>query len=438
MSRLLEPYDSSKDGWTRKEAIHLLWRCAAGASAVEIDRAVQEGLTKAVERLVNRQPESDEFVATDQLLHRSALKSDNIESLKNWWLYRFLKTANPLAEKMTLLWHNHFATSNIKVRSTGKMNDQHQLIRKHALGNFADLFLSMARDVAMLVWLDGNANRKRQPNENFAREVMELFALGVGNYRETDIKEAARAFTGWHVRKDKFWFNRIQHDKGRKTVLGKSGNFNGDDILEICLAQKSCARFIAFKLAVAFVTPNPEAELLGALADRIRFHRFEMAPVMKELLSSKVFYAAASRQVLIKSPVEFVAGAFRTSGGTARLSECVQLMTDLGQSLFEPPTVKGWEGGRLWINSATMLQRANFASQVTTGERFGRLGDELSRKGSSEARVSAYLELFVAGKVSSATRQKFMDYHRGARGTDKERNSGLVQLIMTMPEYQLI
>lgn len=438
MSGLLDPYNASNGAWTKKEATHLLWRCAAGASTAEIERAVREGMKATVDRLVTGQAESEEFAATEKLLHRSALKSDNIGSLKNWWLFRFLDSANPLAEKMALLWHNHFATSNVKVRSTGKMNDQHALIRKQALGNFADLFRAMARDVAMLIWLDGNANRKRHPNENFAREVMELFALGVGNYSETDIKEAARAFTGWHVRKDEFWFNRIQHDKGVKKVLGQSGNFTGDDILEICLAQKSCARFVASKLAGAFVKPNPESELLEALAERIRFHRFEMAPVMKELLSSRAFYLAGSRQSLIKSPVEFVVGAFRTSGGRAKLGECVQLMTDLGQSLFEPPTVKGWEGGRLWINSATMLQRANFVSQLTSGKRFGNLGDQLPRKGSADERVTGHLDLLLAGKVSPATRKELTKYERGARGTAKERNEGLVQLIMTMPEYQLI
>jgi uncharacterized protein (DUF1800 family) len=391
-----------------------------------------------VGRLIAGQPESEDFVATEKLLHRSARKSGNIDSLKNWWLFRFLETANPLAEKMTLLWHNHFATSNVKVRSTEKMNTQHALLRGHALGNFADLFRALARDVAMLMWLDGNANRKRHPNENFAREVMELFALGVGNYSESDIKEAARAFTGWHVRNEEFWFNKVQHDPGVKKVLGKSGKFKGDDILEICLQHKACARFVASKLLSAFVQPNPGAALLDALAARIRFHKFEIAPVMRELLSSQVFYASESRRVIIKSPVELVVSTFRSLDGRAKLAECVQLMSDLGQNLFEPPTVKGWEGGRLWINSATMLQRANFASQVTAGERFGKIGERSRQAGSVQARVRAYLELLLAADVSETTREDLTNYLRGAKGSATERNKGLVQLIMTMPEYQLI
>ena len=433
MSDLLDRHNPGKRGWTKRDARHLLWRCAAGATEDEVERALAEGMEKTVSRLVEGESESEDFIATEKLLHRSALKSGNIDSLKNWWLFRFLKSANPLTEKMTLVWHNHFATSNIKVRSAEKMDTQHALLRSHALGNFADLFRAMARDVAMLIWLDGNANRKRHPNENFAREVMELFALGVGNYTEGDIKEAARAFTGWHLRKDEFWFNTIQHDKGVKKVLGKSGNFKGDDILEICLEQKACARFVASKLLAAFVRPNPDAKLLDALADRIRFHKFEIAPVMRELLSSKVFYAIESRRSLIKSPVELVVSTFRSLDGNAKLDECVQFMSDLGQNLFEPPTVKGWEGGRLWINSATMLQRANFASQVTTGDRFGSI-DNGSRKSGS---VSDYLELLLSTDVSPDTHKDLTNYLRRAKGSSTEKIMGLVQLMMTMPEYQL-
>lgn len=438
MADLLQPYDPVKSGWTRLEATHLLWRCAGGASSAEIDRAVEEGMEQTVERLVSGQPESEDFTATERLLHRSALKTGNIDSLKNWWLFRFLETGNPLVEKMTLLWHNHFATSNVKVRSTEKMNDQHLLLRKHALGNFADLFRAMARDVAMLVWLDGNANRKRHPNENFAREVMELFALGVGNYDERDIKEAARAFTGWHVRKDEFWFNRIQHDKGAKKVLGRSGHFTGDDILEICLEHKACARLIASKLASAFLGPDIDSVFLDSLAGRIRVHKYEMAPLMTELLSSEVFYAPRYQRALIKSPIELVSGAFRSLGGRANLSECVQLISDLGQNLFEPPTVKGWEGGRLWINSATMLQRANFASQATSGGRFGKLGRGVSVEGSRRDRVSACLELLLGVDGSTPVRSELAGYLRKSKGSQEDKIDGLIQLIMTMPEYQLI
>ncbi|MFT5411861.1 MAG: hypothetical protein ACI9NC_004598, partial [Verrucomicrobiales bacterium] len=190
---------------TRDDAVHLLWRSGWGATVEEVDRVVADGLARTVEILITPQAEGENFSRTEPMLYQSANATGNIDALKNWWLYRMLYTANPLAEKMALFWHNHFATSNTKVRSARHMAVQNLLIRQHALGSFRQLLGGMARDVAMLKWLDTNSNRKRQPNENFAREVMELFTLGVGNYSEHDIKEAARAFTGWHLRNDGFW-----------------------------------------------------------------------------------------------------------------------------------------------------------------------------------------------------------------------------------------
>lgn len=432
MAALLDPYQAAQSGWSREEATHLLWRCAGGATTAELDRAVADGMAKTVTRLTSAQTESADFLAAEQLLRRSALKSGNIDALKRWWLFRMVESANPLTEKMTLFWHNHFATSNAKVRSAEKMNVQHQLIRDHALGNFADLFRGMARDVAMLVWLDGNANRKRHPNENFAREVMELFSLGVGNYSERDIKEAARAFTGWHLRNEEFWFNSVQHDSGVKKVLGKSGNFKGADILEICLQQPACARFLASKLCKTFVQSDPDSALVDAVADRIRHHEYTITPVLRELLSSKAFYAPKVRRALIKSPVELVVGASRSLDATPKLGEAVQLMSDLGQNLFEPPTVKGWEGGRLWINSATMLQRANFAAKLTADT----LGT-VRLPGSVPEKLDHYLSLLL-GKTSPGSRKELLAYLQKTKRNDKTQLNGLIQLIMTMPEYQLI
>lgn len=438
MAALLERYDPAKNGWTRREATHLLWRGAGGASDDEIARATEEGLAKSVERLVERQKESEEFLHTERLLRNSALDSGNIATLKNWWLYRLLNSANPLEERMTLFWHNHFATSNAKVRSTEKMAAQNDLLRKHALGSFADLFRGMARDVAMLVWLDGNANRKRQPNENFAREVMELFSLGVGNYTETDIKEAARAFTGWHLRNEKFWFNKIQHDAGTKKVLGKSGNFKGDDILEVCLEQPACPRYLATKLLSTFVTPKPETALVEALAKRIRTHEFEMRPVMKELFLSRAFFAPAARRSIIKSPVDLAVSTNKALGGHPNLPNTVQWMSDLGQSLFEPPTVKGWEGGRLWINSATVLQRANFASEFTNGKRFGTLTGGSQRFDDANSAVAHFVDLLLGLDLPSSARKDLAKVYSKTKGAAKTRAHGLVQVILTMPEYQLI
>ena len=404
------------DDWTRADAAHLLWRTQSGATSDEIDRAVGDGLEASVDRLVSAQPESDSFCATEPVLLQSARASGSIAALKNWWFYRMVYTANPLAEKMALFWHNHFATSNQKVRSASDMAQQNQLIRAHALGSFSELLRGMARDVAMLKWLDSNANRKRQPNENFAREVMELFTLGVGNYSEHDIKEAARAFTGWHLRNDGFWFNRSQHDSGIKLVFGEWGEFGGEDILRLCLAHQACPRFLARKLLRAFVSPHPDEATTEAMAASIRTHDFDMANVVAELLCSRAFFAPDARRSLIKSPAELVVGSFRALGVRAKLPQGVQLMADLGQSLFEPPTVKGWEGGRLWINATSMLQRSNFAAELVAGDRYGRIARPRPDIDYSDLLLGEQAEMPLP--------------ERDPRGR--------IQFILSTPEYQLL
>ena len=203
--------------WSRREATHLLWRTGFGASADDIQQATEAGLDRTLDRLLTPQPESEPFARADTLLKQAAFDSGNIGDLKAWWLHRMLASANPLVEKLTLLWHNHFATSNAKVDSVPLMAAQNDLLRRESLGNFKPLLTEMAKNGAMLMWLDSNSNRKRHPNENFSRELLELFSLGVGNYSEKDIQEAARAFTGWHVRNGEFWFNAIQQD--RKSVV---------------------------------------------------------------------------------------------------------------------------------------------------------------------------------------------------------------------------
>ena len=435
------PHESSSK-WGRREAAHLLWRAQYGATHEEIGKAAEEGLAKTLDRLLTPQKESEEFLSTESLLRRVALDTGNIANLKAWWLYRMTYSANPLVEKMSLLWHNHFATSNAKVQSVKQMLAQNDLIRRHAVGSFRKLLHGMARDVAMLVWLDGNANRKRQPNENFAREVMELFSLGEGNYTEKDIAEAARAFTGWHVRKGEFWLNRIQHDNGEKTVLGRSGNLDGDDVVELCLEQPACARFLASKLLGVFAVHRPGAELVEGLAKRIRAHDFKMAPVLRELLGSRLCFSLEARHAIIKSPLDLVLGSHRTLASRANLQETVGLLSDLGQDVFEPPTVKGWEGGRLWITSASLLVRNNFAAELSTGERYGpiaetvRLAEARGWK-EPEPAVRHYVDLLLNRDLDAAVLAHLGNYLRQADGSREQRFRGLIHLVMTMPEYQL-
>lgn len=437
----LQPWRPGTDGeWTSREATHLLWRSGFGASPAEIDRAVKDGLNDTLDRLLAPDTDAQQFDDTQRLLRGIAIDTQSVTDLKAWWLFRMQHVISPLQEKMTLLWHNHFATSYAKVQSVDHMLAQNDLLRTHALGNFRELLHGMARDVAMLIWLDGNANRKRHPNENFAREVMELFSLGVGNYSERDIAEAARAFTGWHVRRNEFWLNRIQHDTGIKTVLGQRGDFDGSDIIDICLDQQACPRFLALKLLRTFVVDRPDDAQLEVLATRITHHKYQMTPVIRELLGSRMFFDAAARGSLIKCPIELVIGTYRTLGVSAHLPNTVPVLADLGQDVFEPPSVKGWEGGRQWISSTTLLKRTDFATRLMRDESL--TSDDKVPEGIVEFAdqpefVEAATELLLAGRVPQEMRASLDSVRQQTAGSAADRQRAILHTVMTLPEYQL-
>ena len=438
----LAPIEPDNRPWTRNDAVHLLWRTGFGATVDAIDKAVDEGLEATLERRLNPQPESREFGRVSKLLREVAHDTGNIDDLKAWWFYRMRYSANPLVERMTLLWHDHFATSYTKVQSVERMAAQNDSFRRHSLGDFRQLLHDMSRDVAMLVWLDGNANRKRHPNENFAREVMELFSLGIGNYTETDILEAARAFSGWHVRKGEFWFNELQHDDGDKTVFGRTGNFNGEDIIDLCLEHAACPRFIATKLLRYFVQPDPAEELVAELADRIRTHDFQLIPVLNDLFRSHAFWADSSRHALIKSPVDLVVGTQRTLDVRSNLNAGVEALAQLGQDLFQPPTVKGWDGGRDWISTTTMILRINYATELAGGERFGEIADPraLARQlgaGSREEIVTKITSFFLRRDLSREETNELTAAFQQTAGNRDARIRNLLQLVLSMPDYQL-
>lgn len=420
--------------WSRREATHLLWRTGFGASPAEIEHATAAGLEKTLDRLLALPEETPEFMKVDRLLRQVAFDSGNIADLKVWWLHRMTHSANPLVEKLTLLWHNHFATSNAKVDSVPLMAAQNELLRRKSLGNFRRVLQGMARDVAMLIWLDSNSNRKRHPNENFARELMELFSLGVGHYSERDIQEAARAFTGWHVRNGEFWFNAIQHDADEKEVFGQRGRFDGGEIVEFCLEHEACPRFLAFKLLRQFVEPQPSREHIEALAVRIRHHNFEWPLILRELFSSRLFFSTEARLSLIKSPIELLLGAVRQLDAKPNLPSLARLSAELGQDLFEPPTVKGWDGGRLWISSTTLIQRANFATALLKSNQLGTVSFAAVNAGDP---VAHFTSLLLSRELEpDATQQLRRAVDQQPGGTDQHLRL-LVQIMMQMPEYQL-
>jgi uncharacterized protein (DUF1800 family) len=413
--------------WNLKDAAHLLRRTQWGATRGELEQALRDGLEATVERLLAPPTESPVFEETAALLRQTALHAGDLSQLKMWWLYRMTASASPLTERMALFWHNHFATSNVKVRAPELMAQQNDLFRTHALGDFKALLAAISRDPAMLIWLDGNANRLRSPNENFARELMELFSLGEGHYHERDIKEAARAFAGWHVRNQAFWLNTLQQDFGPKTVFSKTSALNGEDVINLCLAHEACPQFLARKLLREFVMPSPDEKAVADVAASIRRHDYSMAPVLRELFTSAVFFSVEARHSLIKSPVDFVLGAYRQLEARPNLKAAASIIAQLGQDLFQPPTVKGWEGGRLWITTATLLLRTEFASNLLFSDTYGTLS---ALPGSIEHAA----ELLLAAETDMS-RLRGQHLTRTGKSPDEVREA--IQMLMVMPEYQL-
>src|SRR5262245_19022428 len=304
------------------EARHLLVRTGFAAHSADIDAYAKLTRAQAVEQLLaavrtepaTRPPaELDEWTPRSQIRalpeqEQRALRLRTIQQgqeLRGWWLGEMIATQSPFTERMTLFWHNHFVSSLQKVRPTRLMYRQNLLLRAHALGNFGELLHAVSRDPAMIVYLDNASNRKGSPNENFAREVMELFTLGEGRYGEHDIKEAARAFTGWGIDPETgaFVFRRALHDDGVKNLLGRSGTFDGGDVLEILLAQPQTAQLIVRKLWQEFVSPAPDVREVARIADDFRCSRYEIRSAMRAILTADAFYAMENRASLVKSPV---------------------------------------------------------------------------------------------------------------------------------------
>ncbi|MBI5864900.1 MAG: DUF1800 domain-containing protein, partial [Planctomycetes bacterium] len=300
----------------------------------------------------------------------------------------------PLEEKLALFWHGHFATSAQKVKSSWHTHQLNDVFRKHAAGNFKQLTIEVGQSPSMLRYLDNNKSTKKHPNENWARELMELFTLGVGAYTENDIKEAARAFTGWQMDEDGFVFRGRNHDYGEKKFLGRTGKLNGEDIVDTILAQAACSRFMARNLIEFFVRPDPPKPLVEALAAELRKQKWELRPAMKTLFKSQAFFDPASRGCLVKSPVELVVGSSRRLGiPIANLVAAERATASMGQEIMQPPNVKGWDGEEKWINTATLFQRYNTIGLMLTGggdgPQRGRMARRLSKGAGTESDESS-------------------------------------------------
>ena len=337
------------------EARHLLSRATFGATPAEIRAVAAMDYDAAVDRLLVTWHGD----ALSMPPAWSGLPDEQARGLCNWWVEEMLVTDQPLVERMTLFWHNHFTSALGKVGSAPAMYRQNALFRREALGNFARLLKAVARDPAMLIYLDGAQSIARQPNENFARELLELFTLGEGHYSEADVKNVARAFTGWSVdRAEEAVFRLDQHDGGEKTFLGQTGYFDGNDILDIVLGHPRTAELVCAKLWHEFVSLTPDPAEIARLAAILRATGYEMKPVLKAMFLSSAFRDPMNRGALIKSPVELLVGSVHLLGMPVPEKTTISaMMMALGQLPFYPPNVKGWPGGESWITTYTLPLR---------------------------------------------------------------------------------
>ena len=443
--------------WDARRSGHLYRGAAFGATAAELDAAVKDGPAKAIQKLLDGGSGQEEYDQISGQMARSIADTNNGVQLRAWWLHRMLYSPHPLREKMTLFWHNHFATSNAKVQNARFMLGQNELMRRYALGNFSALLREMSKDPAMLIWLDGRDSKKGNPNENYGRELMELFSLGIGNYTEKDVREAARSFTGWEIQGTAAVFNAARHDDGKKTVLGQTGKWNGDDVVRICLEQKSAPGFIVRKLYRFLISEDgaPPAELVEPLAEQFRKGGYDFGALVTTMLSSNLFFSETAYRKRIKPPVDFALGIVRGLEGHAGTSALVPVLEQLGQNVFNPPSVKGWDGGPTWLNGQTLLFRQNLALALTSTEdpRFGARTDPAALvrkhgKKSDDEILDFLLALFLQNDVPPESRERLRDYQQKAHKqtvpvywTGDEaadhRIRALCHLVLTLPEYQL-
>jgi len=485
--------------WNEATAAHLLNRAGFGGTPAEIEATRQKGLTAAIRDLVELKSEAANVlrpawarprnIRAQRMEIKAAkdrgenvqskvrqvrmMEGDEIVDLRRWWLDRMLNGPAPLLEKMTLFWHGHFATSIQKVRDAYWMWLQNDTLRRNAFGNFGALVKKISRDPAMMIYLDLQQSRQEHPNENWARELMELFTVGIGNYSEQDIRESARAFTGYRIdmTTQQFRFAPFQHDHGTKTFMGRTGNLNGDDIIDVLVRKPVCAQFIGRKLWRFFVEDEPGNEIVDAVAARIRMHNYEIRPVLREIFTSVEFYSDRVIGAQIKSPVQYIVQTSRLLDAPPASPIAAQnAMRQMGQILFAPPNVKGWDGGNEWISTSTLLFRYNFANYLINGDAilppnlpqrrqggdvgFGRaaqIGQQIRRdpidvgklipsdlRNNRHEVVDLLTKRFFQTRLDDKERDtfaKFLEARSGDTGDATLRE--LVHLMMSTPQFQL-
>lgn len=417
----------------RASAAHVLRRVGFGAPPVRVERAMREGLEATLRDLERRR--DHEPALTGRAAERLASLGDP-ETLQARWMALILGDGAPLLERVTLMWHGHFATSNAKVGDLTLMHRQNELFREHGLGDFRALLHRVARDPAMLLWLDGDLNRVGAPNENFAREVMELFALGIeGGYTEGDIQEAARAFTGWSVRGRRFAFREEHHDGGEKRLFGRGGVRTGEEAIDRVLEHPSCPRWIARRLLTTFLAPEPADGLIERYAGVLVEEGWRIGDTLGRLFRDAVFLGEEARRSRIRGPVELIADAVLGTGAEVAPLDAARAAARMGQALFAPPSVEGWEGGRAWIDPGTWLARHNWLVGVALGGGFD-AAEAFGRHADAAACVDAVTRALLPDGVDPALRRTLVDA-AGSADSPERAAAEVCALVLTSPEYHL-
>jgi len=388
--RRMDGYNLTAIAWGEPQVRHLLSRAAFGATVAEVKTLAAPGKSQLIDQLIADEPlpappgtwVTEPF---DPIAYRNLTQAQQqewqrnnrlrIEETRAWWLAQMGAKPLNLREKMVYFWHNHFTSEYDKTQLAQWVFKQHDMIRRQALGNFRDFLKAVYKDPAMLIYLDSVRSIARQPNENFARELLELFTMGVGNYTENDIKQAARAFTGWVIDSITLTssLNQTRHDNGIKTFFGKSGNFGGDEIVDIILEKPVVAEFICTKLYKFFVSREVDKTFVTQLADIFRANNYAIKPVLRAIFESDHFYSAQATASLIKSPIELAVSSLRMLNArrlTGTAAYLLRASTSLDQDLLNPPSVAGWPGQRDWINATTLVTRNVFSETYIKGGTF--------------------------------------------------------------------
>ncbi len=437
--------------WDLRRVVHLHRGAGFAATWEELQRDLEDGPGPAVDRLLTGRSRSqgvhDQFVEHAARLARLAVEAGDLARLEAWWIYRMLCGPDPLTERLTLFWHNHFATSADKVKLA--VYPQNEIFRAFGRGPFGELLRRVLKDPALLVWLDAQVNRKGSPNENLARELMELFTLGIGHYSERDVKEAARALTGWGVAGDAFQEDPEQHDAGAKTILGRTGRWTGDDLVQMLLDHPATANRLAARLCQHFMGEGAvDAAAVRALADGLREHNLDVGWAVEKVLRSRAFFAAANLGTRLLSPAEYVVGAVRAlelfdpPPSTLVLAEFV---SHLGEHLFHPPNVSGWPGGRAWLSARAVIGRSNYVVALLEGEAVGRaeacdplrLAHGHGRAADLETAVVFYAELLLGTPPAPEWRRRLLAAIGPQAALTPRTLRRAIQLILASPDAQL-